>query len=68
MEMVNEALEFWYERQEKGVVYPPPQIPDGVHLKKTPTHNSVQNPYGLHMDSYGLHLESTWNPSGLQMD
>jgi hypothetical protein len=42
--------------------------PDGVHLKKISAYNSVQNPYGLHMDSYGLHLESTWNPSCLQMD
>jgi hypothetical protein len=42
--------------------------PNGLHLKKTSTYNSVQNPYGLHMDSYGLHLDSTRNPSGLQMD
>jgi hypothetical protein len=39
--------------------------PDGVHLKKTSTHNSIQNPYGLHMDSYGIHLESKWSPDGL---
>jgi hypothetical protein len=39
--------------------------PDGLYLKKTSTYNSVQNPYGLHMDSYGLHLESKWPPDGL---
>jgi hypothetical protein len=53
------------------VVYPPPQIPDGLqvdsislcglHLEKTSTYNSVQNPSGVHM-------ESTWNPPGIHLE
>ena len=35
--------------------------PHGLHLKRNLTYNFIQNPSGLHSDS-------RWNPSGLQME
>jgi hypothetical protein len=53
------------------VVYPHPQIPGGLHLDS-------MTPPGLQVDSkwkrpqstilYKIHLDSIWNPSGLQVE
>ena len=52
------------------VLYPPPQIPVGLHMDST-------NPPGLHVDSiqkriqptilFKIHLDSTWTPPGIQV-